>query len=174
MNKADKTQIIEDIAGLLASSKNFYLADTSELPSEKTSDLRRKCFDQKIKLVVVKNTLLRKALEKTNDAEWNGMYVALKGSTSIMFSETSAGPAKLIKEFRKTNKKPVLKAAYVEQSVYVGDDQLDTLAAIKSKNEMIGDIIAALQAPARNVISGLVQHAEKKEGGAEASSETPA
>lgn len=174
MNKADKTQIIEDIAGLLASSKNFYLADTSELPSDKTSDLRRKCFDQKIKLVVVKNTLLRKALEKTNDAEWNGMYVALKGSTSIMFSESSAGPAKLIKEFRKTNKKPVLKAAYVEQSVYVGDDQLDTLAAIKSKNEMIGDIIAALQAPARNVISGLVTHAEKKEGGAEASSENPA
>jgi large subunit ribosomal protein L10 len=174
MNKVDKTQIIEDIAGLLASSKNFYLADTSELPSEKTSDLRRKCFDQKIKLIVVKNTLLRKALEKTNDAEWNGMYVALKGSTSIMFSESSAGPAKLIKEFRKTNKKPVLKAAYVESSVYVGDDQLDALAAIKSKNEMIGDIIAALQAPARNVISGLVQHAEKKDGGAEAASENPA
>jgi large subunit ribosomal protein L10 len=170
MNKADKTQIIEDIAGLLASSKNFYLADTSELPSEKTSALRRACYDQQIKLVVVKNTLLRKALEKTNDAEWNTMYVALKGSTSIMFSETSAGPAKLIKEFRKTNKKPVLKAAYVEQSVYIGDDQLDGLAAIKSKNEMIGDIIAALQAPARNVISGLVANAEKKEGGAEASS----
>jgi large subunit ribosomal protein L10 len=91
-----------------------------------------------------------------------------------MFSESSAGPAKLIKEFRKTNKKPVLKAAYVESSVYVGDDQLDALAAIKSKNEMIGDIIAALQAPARNVISGLVQHAEKKDGGAEAASENPA
>ena len=174
MNKADKTQIIEDIAGLLASSKNFYLADTSELPSEKTSELRRKCYDQNIKLVVVKNTLLRKALEKTNDAEWNGMYVALKGSTSIMFSETSAGPAKLIKEFRRTNKKPVLKAAYVEQSVYVGDDQLDGLAAIKSKNEMIGDIIAALQAPARNVISGLVANADKKGEGAEAASENPA
>lgn len=174
MNKVDKSKIIEDIAGLLAASKNFYLADTSELPSEKTSDLRRKCYDQNIKLIVVKNTLLRKALEKTNDAAWSGMYVALKGSTSIMFSETSAGPAKLIKEFRRTNKKPVLKAAYVEQSVYVGDDQLDGLAAIKSKNEMIGDIISALMAPARNVISGLVANAEKKEGGAEASSETPA
>ncbi len=174
MNKVDKSQIIEDIAGLLASSKNFYLADTSELPSHKTSELRRKCYDQNIKLVVVKNTLLRKALEKTNDAEWNGMYVALKGSTSIMFSETSAGPAKLIKEFRRTNKKPVLKAAYVENSVYVGDDQLDGLAAIKSKNEMIADVISALMAPARNVISGLVANAEKKEGGAEASSETPA
>lgn len=174
MNKVDKTQIIEDLAGKLAASKNFYLADTSELPSEKTSALRRACFDQQIKLIVVKNTLLRKALERTNDAEWSPMYVALKGSTSILFSDSSAGPAKLIKEFRKTNKKPVLKAAYVEQSVYIGDDQLDTLAAIKSKNEMIGDIISALMAPARNVISGLVTNADKKEGGAEASSENPA
>jgi|ERR1044071_7935269 large subunit ribosomal protein L10 len=174
MNKENKTQIIEDIASHLAASKNFYLADTSELPSDKTSALRRACFDQQIKLIVVKNTLLRKALERTNDSEWSPMYVALKGSTSMMFSESSAGPAKLIKEFRKTNKKPVLKAAYVEHSVYIGDEQLDVLAAIKSKNEMIGDIIAALQAPARNVISGLVQNEEKKEGGAEASSENPA
>ncbi len=174
MNKENKSKIIEDIAGLLATSKNFYLADTSELPSDKTSALRKACFDRQIRLVVVKNTLLRKALERTNDAEWSGMYVALKGSTSILLSETSAGPAKLIKEFRIKNKKPVLKAAWVEQSVYVGDDQLDTLAAIKSKNEMIGDIIAALQAPARNVISGLVANAEKKAGGAEASSENPA
>jgi large subunit ribosomal protein L10 len=174
MNKENKTQIIEDLAGRLASSKNFYLADTSELPSDKTSALRRACFDQQIKLIVVKNTLLRKALERTNDTEWSAMYGSLKGSTSIMFSETSAGPAKLIKEFRKTNKKPVLKAAYVEQSVYIGDDQLDGLAAIKSKNEMIADVIAALMAPARNIISGLVTNAEKKEGGAEASSETPA
>jgi large subunit ribosomal protein L10 len=174
MNKADKSQIIDDIAGLLASSKNFYLADTSELPSDKTQALRKACFEKQIKLIVVKNTLLRKALERTNDSDWSPMYVALKGSTSIMLSETSAGPAKLIKEFRIKNKKPVLKAAWVEQSVYVGDDQLDSLAAIKSKNEMIGDIIAALQAPARNVISGLVTHAEKKGEGAEASSETPA
>lgn len=174
MNKEDKTQIIDDLAGKLAASKNFYLADTSELPSDKTSALRRACFDKQIKLIVVKNTLLRKALERTNDSEWSPMYVALSGSTSIMFSESSAAPAKIIKEFRKTNKRPILKAAYVEQSVYVGDDQLDTLAAIKSKNEMIGDIIAALQAPARNVISGLVSHAEKQEGGAEASSENPA
>lgn len=174
MKKEDKSLIIDDLAGKLAASKNFYLADTSELPSDKTSALRRACFDQQIKLIVVKNTLLRKALERTNDTEWSPMYVALTGSTSIMFSESSAGPAKIIKEFRKTNKKPVLKAAYVEQSVYIGDDQLDSLAAIKSKNEMIGDIIAALQAPARNVISGLVTHAEKQEGGAETPAENPA
>jgi large subunit ribosomal protein L10 len=174
MKKEDKTQIIEDLAGQLAASKNFYLADTSELPSVKTSALRRACFDKQIKLIVVKNTLLRKALERVNDSEWSPMYVALTGSTSIMFSESSAGPAKIIKEFRKKDKKPVLKAAYVEQSVYIGDDQLDALASIKSKNEMIGDIIAALQAPARTVISALVNNAEKKEGGAEASSENPA
>lgn len=173
MKKEDKTLIIEDLAGKLAASKNFYLADTSELPSDKTQALRKACFDQQIKLIVVKNTLLRKALERTNDSEWSAMYDSLKGSTSIMFSETSAGPAKLIKEFRRTNKKPILKAAYVEQSVYIGDDQLDGLAAIKSKNEMIADVISALLAPARNVISGLVANAEKKEGGAEASSENP-
>lgn len=174
MNKENKSQIIDHIAGLLAGSKNFYLADTSELPSDKTQALRKACYEKQIKLIVVKNTLLRKALEKTNDSEWSPMYVALKGSTSIMFSDTSAGPAKLIKEFRIKNKKPVLKAAYVEQSVYIGDDQLDGLAAIKSKNEMIADVISALLAPARNVISGLVANADKKEGGAEASSETPA
>lgn len=173
MKKEDKTLIIEDLAAKLAASKNFYLADTSELPSHKTQALRKACFEQQIKLIVVKNTLLRKALERTNDSEWSGMYVALKGSTSIMFSDTSAGPAKLIKQFRLTNKKPVLKAAYVEQSVYIGDDQLDGLAAIKSKNEMIADVISALLAPARNVISGLVANAEKKDGGAEAPTENP-
>ena len=165
MNKENKTQIIADLAGKLAESKNFYLADTSELPSDKTSSLRRKCFDQKIKLIVVKNTLLQKAMERTNDEEFKALYVALKGSTSIMFCDSAAAPAKLIKEFRATNKKPVLKGAFVEQSVYIGDEQLDTLAAIKSKNELIGDIIGMLQSPARNIISALVAHSEKQGGG---------
>jgi large subunit ribosomal protein L10 len=155
MNKQEKTQIIEDLATMLSNSKHFYLADTSELPSSKTSALRRACFNKQIKLIVVKNTLLRKALERTNDGEFSAMYVALKGSTSVMLSDTANEPAKLIKEFRKTNAKPVLKAAYVEESVYVGDDQLDALAAIKSKNELIGDVIGLLQSPARNVISAL-------------------
>jgi large subunit ribosomal protein L10 len=149
MNKQEKTQIIEDLATMLSNSKHFYLADTSELPSSKTSALRRACFNKQIKLIVVKNTLLRKALERTNDGEFSAMYVALKGSTSVMLSDTANEPAKLIKEFRKTNAKPVLKAAYV------GDDQLDALAAIKSKNELIGDVIGLLQSPARNVISAL-------------------
>ena len=161
MNKENKTQIISDLAEKLAASKNFYLADTSELVSSKTSALRRKCYDQDIKLIVVKNTLLQKAMERTNDEEFKPLYVALKGSTSIMFSDSAAAPAKLIKEFRATNKKPVLKGAFVEQSVYIGDDQLDVLAAIKSKNELIGDIIGLLQSPMRNVIGALTNEERK-------------
>jgi large subunit ribosomal protein L10 len=171
MNKENKTQIIADLADKLAASKNFYLADTSELPSIKTSALRRKCFDQSIKLIVVKNTLLQKALERTNDEEFKALYVALKGSTSIMFSDSAAAPAKLIKEFRLTNKKPVLKGAYVEQSVYIGDDQLDSLAAIKSKNELIGDILAALQSPMRNVLGALTNEERKFPGAEEAATD---
>jgi len=174
MNKENKTQIITDLAEKLAASKNFYLADTSELPSDKTSSLRRKCFDQKIKLIVVKNTLLQKAMERTNDAEYKALYPTLKGSTSIMFCDSASAPGKLIQEFRKSNKKPVLKGAFVEQSVYIGDDQLDALAAIKSKNELIGDIIGLLQSPARNVISALVAHSEKQGGTAETPSEPAA
>lgn len=155
MTKQEKTQIIEDLAAKLADSKHFYLADTSELPSEKTSALRRMCFNQNIQLIVVKNTLLRKALERTNDGEYSPMYDALKGPVSIMFSESNSAPAKLIKEFRKDGKKPLLKAAYVEQSVYIGDESLDALASIKSRDELIADVVALLQSPARNVISAL-------------------
>ncbi|MBI3510974.1 MAG: 50S ribosomal protein L10 [Bacteroidetes bacterium] len=170
MNKENKTQIITELAAKLAASKNFYLADTSELPSEKTSSLRRQCFDKQIKLIVVKNTLLQKAMERANDAEFKPLYVALKGSTSIMLCDSAAAPAKLIKEFRKSNSKPVLKGAFVEQSIYIGDEQLDTLAAIKSKNELIGDIIGLLQSPMRNVIGGLTNDSRKFPGDSETSS----
>jgi large subunit ribosomal protein L10 len=173
MNKENKTQIITDLAEELANSKHFYLADTSELTAVKTSSLRRQCFDKKIKLIVVKNTLLRKAMERTNDAEFAPLYDAMTGPISIMFSESGAEPAKLIKEFRKTGKKPVLKAAYVEQSIYIGDDQLDTLAAIKSKNELIGDIIGLLQSPAKNVISALTSSGGKLAGIVKTLSERP-
>jgi large subunit ribosomal protein L10 len=173
MNKEDKTQIISVLAEELAASKNFYLADTSELPSNKTSSLRRQCFDKKIKLIVVKNTLLQKAMERTNDEEFKPLYVALKGSTSIMFCDSSSEPAKLIKELRKTDKKPVLKAAYVEQSVYIGDEQLDVLAAIKSKNEVIGDIIGLLQSPAKTVIAALQSGGGKIAGVVKTLSERP-
>ena len=170
MNKENKTLIITDLAERLATNKNFYFADTSELPSNKTSSLRRKCFDQNIKLIVVKNTLLQKAMERTNDEEFKPLYVALKGSTSIMFCDSAAAPAKLIKEFRIANKKPVLKGAYVEHSVYIGDDQLDTLAAIKSKNELIGDIIGLLQSPIQNVVSALSSSSDKLLGVEQAAS----
>jgi len=173
MKKEQKTQIINDLAERLAASKHFYLADTAELSSEKTSRLRRLCFERKISMVVVKNTLLRKALERTNDGEFQPIYGTLKGSTSILFCETANEPAKLIKEFRLKEKKPILKAAYVEESVYIGDEQLDALASIKSKNELIGDIIGLLQSPAKNVISGLKSSGGKIAGVVKTLSERP-
>lgn len=155
MNKQEKNQIINDLVDRLSNNKHFYLADTSALPSEKTSKLRRMCFERNIKMVVVKNTLLQKALERTNDETFKPMYDTLRGATSILFCETANEPAKLIKEFRRTESKPVLKAAWVEESIYIGDQELDALAAIKSKNELIGEIIGLLQSPAKNVISAL-------------------
>lgn len=167
MKKEDKSQIISDLAERLANNKHFYLADTSAMPSAKTSKLRRMCYQKNIQMVVVKNTLLRKALERTNDTEFSPLYATLKGATSILFAETANEPAKLIKEFRKAEKveKPILKAAYVEESIYIGNDQLDALSAIKSKNEMIGEVIGLLQSPAKNVISALQGSAGQKIAG---------
>jgi large subunit ribosomal protein L10 len=154
MTRDEKTQVVENLAQSISESKHFYLADISTLNAEDTSQLRRKCFEKDIKLVVVKNTLLKKALEKL-EGEYDALYDALKYETSIMFTETGNAPAKLIKEFRKTKEKPVLKAAFVEESIYIGDEQLDFLASLKSKEELIGDIIVLLQSPAKNVISAL-------------------
>lgn len=154
MKKEDKEQIIESLVEKIDAYKNFYLADISELNAEDTSALRRKCFEKEIKLEVVKNTFLHKALERCS-GNYEELYDILKNPTSIMFSETGNVPAKLIKEFRRSHKKPVLKAAYVEESVYVGENQLEALINIKSKNELIGDVIGLLQSPAKNVISAL-------------------
>lgn len=154
MTRDEKLQVIENLAQSLSESKHFYLADISELNAEDTSALRRKCFEKDIKLVVVKNTLLRKALEKL-DGAYDELYDVLKNNTSVMFTETGNAPAKLIKEFRKKLEKPILKAAYVEESIYVGDEQLDMLSSIKSKEELLGDLIALLQSPAKNVVSAL-------------------
>ncbi|MDP4210887.1 MAG: 50S ribosomal protein L10 [Bacteroidota bacterium] len=154
MKKEDKDQIIESLVEKIDAYKNFYLADISELNAEDTTALRRKCFEKEIKLEVVKNTLLRKALERSS-GDYEELYDVLKNPTSIMFTEAANVPAKLIKDFRKTHKKPVLKAAYVEESVYVGENQLDALVNIKSKYELIGDVIGMLQSPAKNVISAL-------------------
>ena len=154
MNREEKNQIIDNIKESIDNSAHFYLADISTLNAEDTSSLRRKCFEKDIKLVVVKNTLLKKALEKCEN-DYEELYDILKENTSILFSDTGNVPAKLIKEFRKEHDKPILKGAYVEESIYIGDDQLEVLANIKSKEELIGDIIGILQSPAKNVLSAL-------------------
>ena len=163
MNRDEKNRKIDDLADSISQAKHFYLADISDLNAETTSKLRRACFEKNITLVVVKNTLLQKALEKF-EGKFEGLYDVLKDSTSIMFTEKNNIPAKLIKEFRKTGPKPLLKAAFVEESIYIGDDQLDALSGIKSKEELIGDLVFLLQSPARNVLSALQSGGSKLAG----------
>ena len=164
MKKEDKTVVIDSLVKQLADNSHFYLTDVASLTADKTSQLRRLCFSKNIKMLVVKNSLLQKAMERSEGKDYQPLYGSLKGSTAIMFSETGSDPAKLIKEFRSKNDKPVLKAAFVEECVYIGDDQLDVLASIKSKNELIGDIIGLLQSPAKNVISALKSSGGKLAG----------
>ncbi len=156
MNREEKSAIIKDLTAKLAENANIYLADISGLNARDTSELRRACFKADVSLAVVKNTLLEKAME-ASDKDFENLPSALKGNTSLMFSETGNAPAKVIKLFLKKSKgeKPLLKGAFVEQSVYIGHDQLDILVDIKSKEELIGDIIGLLQSPAKNVISAL-------------------
>lgn len=164
MTREEKALVIENLTQQLNEYPHFYITNIEALNAEKTAALRRKCFESGIKLMVVKNTLLQKALEKTDKAEAELIGV-LEGSTSVMFAQTGKAPAVLIKEFRKSNDKPVIKAAYVEGCVYVGDDQLDALCNIKSREELIGDIVALLQSPAKNVISALQGSAGQKIAG---------
>jgi len=153
MRKEDKSTIIETIATTIKGYDNFYLANIATLNSAKTSELRRECAKQEIKLMVVKNTLLKKALESL-DGDYSELDAALKGNTAIMFSNTASAPAKLIAKYKKEGI-PSLKAAYVQESFYVGAENLTALENIKSKNELIGDVIMLLQSPAKNVISAL-------------------
>ncbi len=154
MTKEEKNKIIEQLYEQIQQHNHFYVTDIADMNASDTSMLHRKCFERNIQLVTVKNTLFRKALERFDD-KYSLLYETLKGGSSIMFSESSSEPAKLIKDLRKKNKKPLLKGAYVEESIYLGDDQLNVLANIKSKNELIGDIILLLQSPLKNVISSL-------------------
>ncbi len=154
MTREEKATVIKDLTTQLADSTTIYLADISGLDAGTTSDLRRACFKANIKLAVVKNTLLSKAMD-ASDKDFGELPEVLKGNTSLMFSEVANAPAKLIKNFRKKSKKPLLKGAFVEEAVYIGDENLDALVSIKSKEEMIGEIIGLLQSPAKNVISGL-------------------
>ncbi|NKI28104.1 LSU ribosomal protein L10P [Arenibacter nanhaiticus] len=154
MTREDKLNVIEDLTAQLADSPSIYLADISGLNADATSALRKACFKADIRLAVVKNTLLAKAME-ASEKDFGELPEVLKGSTSLMFSETGNAPAKLIKAFRKKAEKPLLKGAYIAEAIYIGDDQLDALVSIKSKEEMIGEVIGLLQSPAKNVISGL-------------------
>ena len=155
MNKDEKQLMINDLSKRLDDNSVIYIADISELDAVATSALRRQCFAKNIKLSVVKNTLLKKAMENVQGKDFTELYDILPGPTAIMLSDTGNLPAKLIKDFRKKNDKPVLKGAFVEESVYIGDDQLNSLVDIKSKDELIGEIVGLLQSPAKNVISAL-------------------
>ncbi|KAB7529545.1 50S ribosomal protein L10 [Flagellimonas olearia] len=154
MTREEKATVIEDLTAQLAENANIYLADISGLDAVATSNLRRACFKANIKLAVVKNTLLAKAME-ASDKEFGELPEVLKGNTSMMLSETGNAPAKLIKDFRKKSDRPLLKGAFIAEAIYIGDENLEALVNIKSKEEVIGDIIGLLQSPAKNVISGL-------------------
>jgi large subunit ribosomal protein L10 len=154
MTREEKSRVIEDLTAQLADSNVVYIADISNLNAETTSNLRRACFKAGIQLNVVKNTLLEKAMEASSN-DYGDLPSILKGNTSIMIAENGNAPAKIIKEFRKKSDKPILKGAYIHQAVFIGDNQLDALIALKSKEEVIGEIIGLLQSPAKNVVSAL-------------------
>ena len=154
MTKEQKVQEIQDLTDKLSSVKNLYLTDIAGLDAVQTTALRRACFNSNIKLSVVKNTLLEKAMEASGK-DFGNLKEELKGNTSLMFSDVGNTPAKLIKNFRKKTEKPLLKGAYIEEAIYIGDDQIDVLESIKSKEELIGEVITLLQSPTKNVISAL-------------------
>ena len=155
MTREEKAIYIDELVVQLKGNNVIYLADTAELTVDVINNLRRRAFNANVSLRVVKNTLLAKAMDKVEDKNFGELKDTLSGATSIMFSEVGNAPARLIKEFRKKNDKPLLKGAYIDEGVYIGDDQLTMLSEIKSKEELLGDIIGLLQSPAKNVISGL-------------------
>ncbi|MEA3316432.1 MAG: 50S ribosomal protein L10 [Bacteroidota bacterium] len=155
MKREGKDSIINNLVEEINNTSHLYIADASGLDAAATTDLRGKCYKKQVKLMVVKNTLLKRALDKSN-LEVEELYDVLKGPTALMFSEVGNAPAKIIKDFtNKDRKKPLIKGAYVEESIYVGENLLDTLASIKSKEELIGDIVTLLQSPMKNVVSSL-------------------
>jgi len=155
MTREEKAKYIDELAAELSANSIVYLTDTADLNVESINTLRRRCFQSNIKLRVVKNALLEKAMDRVESKDYEGLKDTLKGSTSIMFSEVANAPAKLIQDFRKKNAKPNLKGAYIDEAIFVGDNQLAVLEALKSKEELVGEIIGLLQSPAKNVLSGL-------------------
>jgi large subunit ribosomal protein L10 len=163
MTRDEKQEAIKNLKDALAGVKTLYLADIAGLDATQTSNLRRACFKENIQLQVVKNTLLAKAME-ASDHDFGELTGILRGNTSLMFSESGNAPAKVIKTFRKKSEKPILKGAFIEEAIYIGDDQLDALVAIKSKEELIGEIITLLQSPTKNVVSALQSGGGKLSG----------
>jgi large subunit ribosomal protein L10 len=163
MDKATKKESIEQLTKRFSTATNFYLADASHLNVDQINRLRRLCFKEGVEFKVAKNTLIRKALESIGGG-YDDLFEALHGPTSILFAETASVPAKVIKEFRKTSEKPVLKAAYIDSAIFLGDESLNDLAKLKTKQELIGEIIGLLQSPAKNVI-GALQSGGNKLGG---------
>ena len=163
MTREEKSQVIKELTAQLSENENIYLTDISGLNAGQTSALRRACFKANVRLSVVKNTLLEKAME-ASDKDFGELPTTLKGNTSVMYSETGNAPAKVIKAFRKKSDKPLLKGAFIEEAIYIGDEQLDMLVDIKSKEELIGDVISLLQSPAKNVISALQSGGGKLSG----------
>ena len=178
MTKDQKVVAIQEIKDLLQGAKVVYVADLDGLNAAKSSDFRRQAFKNNIKVKVVKNTLLQKAMEQIDGVDFSEMFETFKGNSAVLISETANAPAKLIKDFRKKEEKPALKSAFVQETFYVGDNNLETLANIKSREEMIGEIIGLLQSPIRNVLSALQNKPETVEATAEeaapAAEETPA
>ncbi|MRX45815.1 50S ribosomal protein L10 [Pedobacter puniceum] len=163
MRKEEKHEVVSALAEQMKEYGNFYITDTSDLTVAKINNIRRKCFENEIGIQVVKNTLIRKALEQL-DGDVAPLFNVLKGSSSVMFSTTGNAPAKLIKALRKEGDKPVLKAAYIDSTAFIGDNQLDALVNLKSREELIGDIIGLLQSPAKNVVSALQSGGNKLAG----------
>ena len=163
MKKEEKHEVVLALTETIAEYGNFYITDTANLSVAKVNDIRRKCFENGIKMQVAKNKLIRKAMEASL-GDFSEMFEVLKGSSSILFSKSANAPAKLIKQLRRTGDKPVLKAAYIDSSIFIGDNQLDALINLKSKEELVADIIALLQSPVKNVISGLQSGGNKLAG----------
>lgn len=163
MRKEEKHEVVLALTETIAEYGNFYITDTANLSVAKVNDIRRKCFESGIKMQVAKNKLIRKAME-ASEGDFSEMFDVLKGSSSILFSKTANAPAKLIKQLRRTGDKPLLKAAYIDSSVFIGDNQLDALVNLKSKEQLVADIIALLQSPAKNVVSGLQSGKNKLAG----------
>jgi len=170
MTKQEKNEVIELLKGKFSQYNNFYITDTESLTVEQVGKLRRHCFNKQVEMKVAKNTLIKKALESLDAEKYNGVYDSLHKVTALLFSENPKDPAMIISSFRKetNNEKPLLKAAFINGDVFVGNDQLKALTQIKTKNELIGEVIGLLQSPAKRVLAALLHHHEQKAGGVEA------